>query len=663
MNDTFNNSQSGQTLYYNNHSNSTSSSSSGGQNNNQLNHLNGNNNNNNNTNNSNNNNVLNNVANNSNHGDQTNGHISNQHIRGSSSRQSNSGNNQTNDPSNNQQQGQQHTINDLYQLISQLQQQNTINNQIIMKMNFMSDSIEEIKRNLLNLHQQFMFTLQNNSSNNSSSSNVNNMFSNSNLNNQFKTFEIFTKHLNKLNKEIEEINSSGQNLNPNSLQPQQQAQQSGQQPSQQTQQSQQQRPQVSQPQQQSQNPPSQQAQQQQGQSSHLQNQHQISTNSVEDDSRNHQQLQNNQSHTQNGTSFDDEVDLTRKNLGLRSPAPGSTATSPYVFELGFSSRGSNLNGHITSPINQPQIPNNNQQQQQKRSKNFKSSQQNNNNAQHQHQQNHQHQQQQHHLQNQHQTQRLPIISQQNNQNSNYSNSYMLPMPPLLSEDKSNNLAPHDQSLQFLLSRESSGMMTSALRQQPSHTRPMPPQPSASTFSFDDNDIEQSIDDLEQQTQTGTSATTQPTTNSSSSNQNNLSDQALSNGINKNFKKRKLSPDLKSSISTNDVPQYKLERSLKALSDIWKEYAYGVNDKPPLKSLESKYGTKWRNETESRTFLRRKKIYEAIEIGTKKGYSEEDVINELENYRSYDKNGSLKKRPLSWLSSNMPDKFNNPATDA
>ena len=114
-----------------------------------------------------------------------------------------------------------------------------------------------------------------------------------------------------------------------------------------------------------------------------------------------------------------------------------------------------------------------------------------------------------------------------------------------------------------------------------------------------------------------------------------------------------------SVNPLNIPQYKLERSLKSLAEIWKEYAHGLNNKPPLKSLETKYGTKWRNETESRTFLRRKKIYEAIEIGISKGYTEDEVIQELEMHRSYNKNGVIKRKQLLWLSSNMPEKFNSP----
>ncbi|CUM47695.1 uncharacterized protein AC631_01722 [Debaryomyces fabryi] len=105
-----------------------------------------------------------------------------------------------------------------------------------------------------------------------------------------------------------------------------------------------------------------------------------------------------------------------------------------------------------------------------------------------------------------------------------------------------------------------------------------------------------------------------------------------------------------------TPQYKLEKSLRNVFEIWKEYEYGINGKPPLKQLEAQYSTKWRNETELRTFLRRKKIYDAIERGKKAGYTERQVIDELELLRTYDMHGNMKKKPLLWLYSNIPRKF-------
>lgn len=105
-----------------------------------------------------------------------------------------------------------------------------------------------------------------------------------------------------------------------------------------------------------------------------------------------------------------------------------------------------------------------------------------------------------------------------------------------------------------------------------------------------------------------------------------------------------------------TPQYKLEKSLRNVLEIWKEYEYGINGKPPLRVLEAQYSTKWRNETELRTFLRRKKIYDAIEKGKKVGYTERQVIDELELLRTYEKHGAMKKKPLLWLYSNIPRKF-------
>lgn len=105
-----------------------------------------------------------------------------------------------------------------------------------------------------------------------------------------------------------------------------------------------------------------------------------------------------------------------------------------------------------------------------------------------------------------------------------------------------------------------------------------------------------------------------------------------------------------------VPQYKLEKSLKSVREIWQEYEYGLKGKPPLKLLEAEYSAKWRDETESRTFLRRKRIYEAIEKGKRDGYDEATIIGELEEARTYSHLNDVKRRPLQWLCRNIPQKF-------
>ena len=105
-----------------------------------------------------------------------------------------------------------------------------------------------------------------------------------------------------------------------------------------------------------------------------------------------------------------------------------------------------------------------------------------------------------------------------------------------------------------------------------------------------------------------------------------------------------------------TPQYKLEKNLKNVQEIWQEYEYGINGKPPLKDLEKQYSCKWRDEAELRTFLRRKKIYSAVEKGIKNGYDEDYILRELEKIRSFEQFGALKKKPLLWLYSNIPSKF-------
>lgn len=106
----------------------------------------------------------------------------------------------------------------------------------------------------------------------------------------------------------------------------------------------------------------------------------------------------------------------------------------------------------------------------------------------------------------------------------------------------------------------------------------------------------------------------------------------------------------------EYPQYKLEKGARNVEEIWREYEYGINGKPPLKQLEVRYNAKWRNDTELRTFVRRKKIYKAIENGKALGYNENEIIKELEDSRTYYSNGSVKKKPLSWLYTNIPEKY-------
>ncbi|KAL6453939.1 HOT1 High-osmolarity-induced transcription protein 1 [Candida maltosa Xu316] len=444
--------------------------------------------------------------------------------------------------------------------------------------------------------------------------------------------------------------------------------------------------------------PPQQLQSQANHSSHFQQNHHHVNVPPPNNNNNHQHQ-----HHSHAPSFDDEVDMSRKNLSLRSPANASpNPTSHYVFDVGpFASR--NMNGHSTNhmydkPPNsnnsvpstslssvpqsqvsqppqvqpqsstggatatatstgQPSTVNNTangntnvvQQelpiQNKKRRKTSKPSSDNSpliqnpgslslRSKRHDQQQQHPDQQQQ-------QSQQLYTRHNNNNNNNtgngtatNYGNAYILPMPPTSTNG--------NDPTQF----GSATVMTSALRQTTDQTRPLPTSVNQTNFPFDDMD---SIGDLERDPQREGSSDDSSTSSVTANNTTTATSL-------KKSKKSKSDDDSKNGILNVDIPHCKIERSLKTISDIWKEYAYGMNNKPPLKSLETKYGTKWRNETESRTFLRRKRIYEAIENGINKGYSEQEAINELEQHRTYMRNGATKRKPLSWLVSNMPEKF-------
>ncbi|OAD68055.1 hypothetical protein PHYBLDRAFT_69131 [Phycomyces blakesleeanus NRRL 1555(-)] len=76
---------------------------------------------------------------------------------------------------------------------------------------------------------------------------------------------------------------------------------------------------------------------------------------------------------------------------------------------------------------------------------------------------------------------------------------------------------------------------------------------------------------------------------------------------------------------SSFPQYKMNRIIVTVTDLWREYASGFNDSPSIQSLEAKYGTRWRQDRkESRYFSRRKEIYDAI----KSKAEQEDISYEL-----------------------------------
>lgn len=437
-------------------------------------------------------------------------------------------------------------VNDIYSQLSQLTSQfnnyqNASNekiNQLSVRLDYINDSVESMKRNISDVNQQMILLLQNNQNNNFSTY----------YNSQNKVLEVFSKNIAKLGKEIEEIATAPMN-------------------------------QILHPQ--------------------LQSQQRIPRN--------------------NSTSNYPEDDAFGKTLTIRSPATqgNSNPTSPFIanrfnFDINtFPQARTNptsitptaptfqlQNTYATIPdpvilnsLAKPAHPNitiTSSEEKPKPKKRRKAA---------------------------------------PKQPANNTNGYMLPLPTLLPNDEEIKNGPKESPInqvQFM-----------ATLPRPGESNPIIATGQAVQDRQFFTDIDHNMDSMRPREDSGDST----------------------NATGDSEPPSKLSDSKKSEKSDKDPTQiYRVERSLKTITDIWKEYEYGLKDKPPLKLLEHKYGTKWRNETESRTFLRRKKIYDAIEAGMRDGIEESAIIQELEEYRSYDNNGTIKKKPLLWLSTHIPEKY-------
>lgn len=83
-----------------------------------------------------------------------------------------------------------------------------------------------------------------------------------------------------------------------------------------------------------------------------------------------------------------------------------------------------------------------------------------------------------------------------------------------------------------------------------------------------------------------------------------------------------------------IPVYRLSRSLRTVTDVWREYAEGIAGGPAVRDLERIHGTFWRKERkESRFFSRRNVIYgEVKRIADEKLISCEHAAQALEKRR-------------------------------
>ena len=82
------------------------------------------------------------------------------------------------------------------------------------------------------------------------------------------------------------------------------------------------------------------------------------------------------------------------------------------------------------------------------------------------------------------------------------------------------------------------------------------------------------------------------------------------------------------------PTYVLLRHLYTVPQVWQEYKYGVNGNPSVESLVQQFGTGWlKTNTEGKYYKGRKRIYEYISNEIANGKSEQDAVQDLEEFRN------------------------------
>ncbi len=102
----------------------------------------------------------------------------------------------------------------------------------------------------------------------------------------------------------------------------------------------------------------------------------------------------------------------------------------------------------------------------------------------------------------------------------------------------------------------------------------------------------------------------------------------------------------------EIPQYKMSRTIFTITDTWREWETGIlPEMLAVKTLEERYGTKWRrNPTETKFFNRRKRIIDAVDkIRHAKGWSGAIAAGVLEGKRVQSGN-----KALNWLCTTNPE---------
>ena len=107
------------------------------------------------------------------------------------------------------------------------------------------------------------------------------------------------------------------------------------------------------------------------------------------------------------------------------------------------------------------------------------------------------------------------------------------------------------------------------------------------------------------------------------------------------------------VGSKKEPRFTMLKAPSSVEEIWKEYTTGIDGRPSIRSLDQKFGSKWRANKNKKTYSRRKRMYKFILNGVNNGRSEEEMIKLLENKRLYkDTDGKQKKRTIGWLQQSL-----------
>lgn len=96
------------------------------------------------------------------------------------------------------------------------------------------------------------------------------------------------------------------------------------------------------------------------------------------------------------------------------------------------------------------------------------------------------------------------------------------------------------------------------------------------------------------------------------------------------------------LDANDGREYKMDRTLTTIEQVWREFKVGLLGNPAVEDLERVYGSKWKKTaTEKRFFLRRKELYDAVaNRAASRGISNDAAVRELQELQMQQSNKSL-----------------------